>query len=771
MKKRYLILIPFIAVMAYAAPQIFRELQVGFGTIDSSSIFDVFSTTKGTRPYPSMTEAQRDLIGTPATGLTIINTDTNKINYYSGTAWLELASLSGSEVITNKDIDGGTASNTNRITLPKDTSTNLDLLTDKEGTIAWDTTLGSLVGNDGTGWSQISGSGGGSGFKNYIENGDIEGGTTGFTTYDDGASYVDGTGGSPTSLTISANATTPLEGSLDLQISKAAVDCTGEGVSVLTTTIDRQDRGKKLNGKINFDFTNANYTSDDFKIHAYDVTNSTELLVLEENNGAIRAVQSAIQFQVFPSSTTQQVRLSIHCTVDSNPGVTSTLFIDDVFLGPESFSPGSILSKDISFTPTANWVSNITWTGQWHREGSHAYIRYNAELSNTSEATALIIDLPPGLVIDTTALNRSSAPFRLEGSFTTREAGVGEQLDVYPRYNSTTTFRLGIDNATGTYTQSGSTVTNTVPFSWAAGDYLHGYIKVPIVGWEASNLVSTTETLFDSTKSRMYVNSTQTVTASTAVEVDFDTISYDNNNIINLTNNDATVPVSAKYNIYGQLQISGLGANEVFFLRVAVNGSTRIFHATTAPSSAGASFTVPFTDTIDLNQSDVINVTVDSAVDTSYSVAGGSNASFIVINKDPDFSTFGVFGETEVIESASAGTVAYAPTLSQWGDHTSILLPIGEFRIDLKISTITTGITAGSIMCLGTSSTAGNTAPGTEGDDYICSTLQGTGRDSISNYTENIIVTTPTTYYLKTFYNTGVGSTSIGYRITARRIK
>lgn len=51
--------------------------------------------------------------------------------------------------LTNKDIDGGTASNTHRITLPKESSANLASLTRKEGTVAYDTTKDTLVADDG----------------------------------------------------------------------------------------------------------------------------------------------------------------------------------------------------------------------------------------------------------------------------------------------------------------------------------------------------------------------------------------------------------------------------------------------------------------------------------------------------------------------------------------------------------------------------------------------------------------------------------------------
>jgi hypothetical protein len=62
-----------------------------------------------------------------------------------------------SPVINGANLEYGTASNTNRLVLAKDTTTNLDLLTDIQGLAAWDTTLNSFVVNDGTGWSQVGG--------------------------------------------------------------------------------------------------------------------------------------------------------------------------------------------------------------------------------------------------------------------------------------------------------------------------------------------------------------------------------------------------------------------------------------------------------------------------------------------------------------------------------------------------------------------------------------------------------------------------------------
>ena len=62
--------------------------NVGIGTTspDAKSVLDLTSTTKGLLP-PRMTTTQRDAISSPPAGLTIYNTSTNKLNFYSGSAW------------------------------------------------------------------------------------------------------------------------------------------------------------------------------------------------------------------------------------------------------------------------------------------------------------------------------------------------------------------------------------------------------------------------------------------------------------------------------------------------------------------------------------------------------------------------------------------------------------------------------------------------------------------------------------------------------------
>ncbi len=62
------------------------QLSIGTATPDASAALEVASTTKGLLP-PRLSRSQRDALGSPATGLLIYNTTTNRLNAWNGTAW------------------------------------------------------------------------------------------------------------------------------------------------------------------------------------------------------------------------------------------------------------------------------------------------------------------------------------------------------------------------------------------------------------------------------------------------------------------------------------------------------------------------------------------------------------------------------------------------------------------------------------------------------------------------------------------------------------
>lgn len=88
---------------------------------------------------------RRDASGVPQSGNTIPNTSA-------------LVTIDASQVITGKDVDGGTATDSSRITLPKETTANLNALTRKQGTVVYDTTTNEVKFDNGTTLSALASS-------------------------------------------------------------------------------------------------------------------------------------------------------------------------------------------------------------------------------------------------------------------------------------------------------------------------------------------------------------------------------------------------------------------------------------------------------------------------------------------------------------------------------------------------------------------------------------------------------------------------------------
>ncbi len=78
-----------LAIAIFASYTITAQVSINTdgSNADGSAMLDVKSTDKGFLP-PRMTEAQRQSISSPATGLIIYNTTQNKPNYYNGTEWM-----------------------------------------------------------------------------------------------------------------------------------------------------------------------------------------------------------------------------------------------------------------------------------------------------------------------------------------------------------------------------------------------------------------------------------------------------------------------------------------------------------------------------------------------------------------------------------------------------------------------------------------------------------------------------------------------------------
>ena len=82
-------IVTFFSLFLLAGISVFAQMCINADNSapDNSAMLDVKSTSKGFLP-PRMTTTQRDLISSPATGLTIYNITNNRNETYNGSTWV-----------------------------------------------------------------------------------------------------------------------------------------------------------------------------------------------------------------------------------------------------------------------------------------------------------------------------------------------------------------------------------------------------------------------------------------------------------------------------------------------------------------------------------------------------------------------------------------------------------------------------------------------------------------------------------------------------------
>lgn len=312
------------------------------------------------------------------------------------------------QAISNKDIDGGTASDTSRITLPKETKANLDALTRKEGTVVYGTDTQKAYVDDGTDLIPIgSGSGGGAGINLITldssftpganpNNFDFEDSTDGVGTW---AVYADTAASAPEDMTGGTAGTTiaritsgELNGSASAQVDLGSGSSRqGEGW-VTSVHVPPAYRGRTLTCLMPYSITGA-VVENDLVPYCYDVTNSALIkpYVKDKFLGS-----SGVAHFTFPvSTTTAEVRVGVHIARSSTTALS--LVFDDVQISPFSTPVGVAGSDWTTYTPTYTGFGIVTDSNiEWRRNGDALELR-GSFVSGTSTATEARLSLPAGL--------------------------------------------------------------------------------------------------------------------------------------------------------------------------------------------------------------------------------------------------------------------------------------------------------------------------------------------------------------------------------------
>ena len=439
-----------------------------------------------------------------------------------------------SPLVNTANIDGGTASNTSRITLPKAAKTVLDALTRKQGTIAFDTTSGKPYYDDGTAL-QLIGSGSG-GSVNFVTNPDAEAGATGYVV-DSFAAATRPSGaltGISTGVTFTASATAPLSGTNSFIFSKDAADRQGR-VVYTGITITPAYFAKVL--QINVDYlvdsgtfvSGSSATDSDVIFYLQNVTDGTFIepsSFKPLSNSTTIADKFSGTFQTASAATSYRLLMY----VASNSALAYSLKLDNISVSPSVYVYGSPITDWQSYSlaitgagsnPTFGTIA--TNKAFWRRAGDSVEIQfsYYQTTAGTAGGGTYRFSLPPGLSIDTAKTNAGVSAADPNQSV----VGIAQ---VYA--NSITKGSVG-SVFIQTTTQLGIAVSNDVNAHTALGSAFLtfaevGYTinftaRVPILGWSSSVQMSdqTDTRIVDFTGSITGLAVTASVTNITAAAI------------------------------------------------------------------------------------------------------------------------------------------------------------------------------------------------------------------------------------------------------------
>jgi hypothetical protein len=259
-----------------------------------------------------------------------------------------IVGTSDAQVITLKDIDGGTATNTSRITVPKAAKATLDALTRKEATIVYASDEKTLYADDGTSLQPI-GSGNGGGLDSFYTE-DFEGqvGAADFTVgndvvFDNGGSF-NGVFTNTTSSNISGDTSI---------IYTQASSSLNDFVKSPVIAVDKKQQDQTVG--LTFYYT-YDGDSDDIKVVGYDNTGA-EVMTLASN--LIKASSTAQRFSVeFPVPVDSTSISWGFQTVVENIG--AVLVVDDVEISTNPFIYKNMLETPVVVEGSGNGGTALT---------------------------------------------------------------------------------------------------------------------------------------------------------------------------------------------------------------------------------------------------------------------------------------------------------------------------------------------------------------------------------------------------------------------------
>ena len=496
-------------------------------------------------------------------------------------------------ILTNKDIDGGTASNTSRITLPKAAKTTLDALTRKQGTIAFDTTSGKPYYDDGTNL-QLIGSGSG-GSVNFVSNPDAEAGVTGWTV-DSFAAAARPSGaltGVSTGVTFTASSTVPLAGSNSFILTKDAVNRQGR-VVYTGITITPAYFAKVVQITADYLVNSGTFvagdstTDSDVIFYLQNVTDGTFIepssFKLLSNSTTISDRFSAT-FQTAAAATSY--RLLIY--VASTSAAAYSLKLDNISVSPSVYVYGTPITDWQRYVPAYTNLGTVTSSEiSWRRVGDSIELM-GSFVTGTPVAATCSITLPAGLTVDNVKMSANGQ----QGDWIRNIAAASNRKRGKLMSNNSTTNLVYFTN--DDYATTGSPFTPQFGAALFAPTELVAisYLNLPILGWSSSVQMSdSTDTRVVATKATLSATSAA-FTTMVIGKVPINSAVSDKTGMLDTTNNRFNIYPAGDYDLAATLAWSASAGLKLLSYRVnggadmfisTITGSDRIFGAALIPN-------------------------------------------------------------------------------------------------------------------------------------------------------------------------------------------
>jgi hypothetical protein len=333
-----------------------------------------------------------------------------------------VALTSGAQVITDKDIDGGTASDTSRITLPKAAKSALDALSRKEATLVYASDEDKVYVGDGSNWIPVGSDAAGSGELNVIDN-------------PSAAVSIDGWVASGAGITVARTQTSsdlPLEGVVDTAIKITPVSGTDYVRYRWTMPASLKQRKLKLEWEQR---SLSGYTSGDLKVEVYKNSASnylgtyTEFSLSTDSSGTTSLASGTGKFQTtFDSDDADYYELRVVRVAG-----TTAFNIANVIVGPGQIQAVPAVGPWITVNAPPVWndspggspppaiLSKGTTTYDklfWRRVGDSMEIRYHLVMTTAGDYGDgnNYIEIPEGLTADLTKIRPASGSFDFAAS-------------------------------------------------------------------------------------------------------------------------------------------------------------------------------------------------------------------------------------------------------------------------------------------------------------------------------------------------------------------